>query len=779
MRINFKNYKEIIILFIIPIVFLFKMMFFGEIITTNDEYERHPINKWKDNYFIENEDVPQWFPNLFSGMPSYGGYIYNDGDPTKFIRTNLLFNPGFKIWFYLSISGIGMFIFLRLIGISKSSALLGGVISALTPYSFGLINAGHLNKIFAMAYIPWVLTSAFYFIKKYNIKSILFLSLTSALQLWVNHPQIAYYTWMVIGFYFFWDIGVNIKEKKLSITLSFLKFGGIIFSLVIALLMVSDPYIDIYNFQKESNRGAKSVLDQTNETGKGTTWNYATQWSFHPKEVISFIYPYHYGLQNTQDFKSGAYWGFMSFTQSTHYLGLIAIILAILGSLLKKPDKLNIFFWSVTFLALFTGFGSYFPILYKPFFQFFPLFSKFRIPSMIYILLSISVPILAAKGLDILIYNKEDKSLFRKILYVSGSLSVLTILLLLFGESLIDFSNPSEKIRYNIGQISLLKTYRIDLFNRGLILALLVSSGFIALCWGFINNKINKISFIYLLLLLTLSDLWVINSEFMNLKPKKNMDRLFKSDLIINKIRKDTEHFRIFPADELGSNKYSYWNLESIGGYRPIKLRNYDDLMKARGFSKPQVLNMLNVKYVITKKKINNPNFIKLEGVNGLYENNNVLPKAWLVGKIKNVKSQRESLMETLLKGFDPSKMAIVFNYEGESLPENISGNIELKSKKENKIVLESNSITGGLLVLSEIYYEPGWKATVNGLETKIYQTNHILRSIYVPKGKSEIIFEYNTSIFDKTRILSRISFLVVLIGIGFILKTENKKIKS
>ena len=120
MRIKFKNYKELIFLIVIPILFLYKMIFFGEIITTNDEFERHPINEWRDNYFTEHNDIPQWFPNIFSGMPSYGGYIFNNGDPTKFIRSHLLFNPVLKILFYLCISGIGTFLFLRLIDISKN-----------------------------------------------------------------------------------------------------------------------------------------------------------------------------------------------------------------------------------------------------------------------------------------------------------------------------------------------------------------------------------------------------------------------------------------------------------------------------------------------------------------------------------------------------------------------------------------------------------------------------------------------------------------------------------
>ena len=142
------------------------MVFLGEIVTTNDEYERHPINEWRDNYLNNQDDIPQWYPNLFSGMPSYGGYIYTNGDPTKFFRSKILFNPGLRVWFYLFLSGIGMFVLLQFFKINKTSALFGSLISALTPYAIGLINAGHLNKIFAMAYVPWVIYAGVYFISQ-------------------------------------------------------------------------------------------------------------------------------------------------------------------------------------------------------------------------------------------------------------------------------------------------------------------------------------------------------------------------------------------------------------------------------------------------------------------------------------------------------------------------------------------------------------------------------------------------------------------------------------
>ena len=760
-----KNKIELFILTIIPILFLYRMVFFGEIVTTNDELERHPINEWRDGYLNDNADTPQWYPNLFSGMPSYGGYIYTSGDPTKYFRSNILFNNGLKIWFYLSLSGIGMFVLMNMLGMSRSSALIGSAISALTPYTFGLINAGHLNKIFSMAYIPWVIAAAIYLIDRTTIKAILFLALATALQLWANHPQVAYYTWMVIGFYYVWMVGSSINT--ISIKRSIYPLVGIVAGLILALFMVSDPYLDIYKFQKHSNRGARSVLDRSNQTESGTDWNYATQWSFHPLETISFIYPYHYGLQNTSDPKRGAYWGFMPFTQSTHYLGLVAIIFAILGALLKKPDRLEWIFWTITALTLITGFGSYLPVLYKPFYSLLPFFSKFRIPSMIYMLLAITIPFLAARGIDTLLDQTDKEETFKKVLYVAGGIGGITMILIMFGDGLFSFSAVGDSRYNNPGFITKLRSSRIELYNKGLLLAFSISIGALGLIWGLIYKKIKRHIFVYGLLLLALFDLWMLNSEFMDIKPPKNMDMMFQKSKAIEYVKEDPDHFRIFPADKLGSNQYSYWNIESIGGYRPIKLRNYQDLMDAKGFNKPQIMDMLNVKYVLTSRKINNPDFVSIKGVPGLYENKNVLPKAWIVGDVKAVNSQRESLMETLLSGFDPSKTAILYNYSGDRSTKDVSGQVSVRSRTENKIELISISDTGGLLVLSEIYYKPGWKATVNGNETPIYQTNHILRSVEVPPGEIEVIFEYDTNPWERTRILSRVSFLSVILFLG------------
>ena len=773
---SMKKYLPLLIT-IIPALFLYRMIIFGEIVTANDDLARHPINEWRDKYIAENENMPQWYPNLFSGMPSYGGYIYMTGDPTKLFRNTILFNLGLKVWFFLSLGGFGTFFLLKTLGSSSNAGVLGGLITGLTPYGFGLVNAGHLNKIFAMAYVPWVLACFLVFMKKKSLKSICVLSLITALHLWANHPQIVYYTWMIIGFYYVWSIGTEYKNKSFSLATKLYELGGVLIAIIVALLMVSDPYNEVYTFQKHSNRGAKSVLEKLEETSLGTNWNYATQWSFHPKEVISFVYPYFYGLQNfsTRDLKSAAYWGYMPFTQSTHYLGLIALILASIGALIKKPDKISLFFWITTILILITGFGKFFPLLYKPFFELFPFFSKFRIPSMIYALLPITISILAAKGYDILVSSKGEKHIFKKAFYFVGGIVAVSFLFLIVSDFMIDFSSSKDG-RYNSSIQGQLRSIRYDLFNKGCFLAISVSLCFLGLYYSYVKNKISKSLFNFGVIGLIILDLGILNNEFINVKPKKNMDRMFKKNSIIDHLISDKSNFRVFPADEITSNKYSYWNVESIGGYRPIKLRAYQDLMDAGGFNRSHILDMLNVKYVLTRKKINNPNFIPVGDMKGIYENKKVLPKAWIIGDLKIVESQKESLMETLMTGFDPYSSAVVLKYEGDDMPANVNGQAIIKLKEENKIEINCQSETGGLLVLSEVYYKPGWKAFVNGVETKIYQTNHILRSVYIPSGESEVLFEYDDSRWQNTRMLSRISILTVLMLIGFSILRERKQ---
>jgi hypothetical protein len=766
---------------IISFIFLNELIINNKIPLANDIVAHEPIKQWKSS----TSEYPHWFPNLFSGMPSYGGFIITGGHPLQSILNFLFFNLGAKYWFHFSLGGIGMFFLIRYQKFTIYSSLFGGIAYSITPYLFGLINAGHNNKIMACAFIPWLTLSALYLFKNRSIKSVFILSLVSAFQLWTKHPQIFYYTWMLIVLWWIIDILLSSIGKKLNIKSIFTSLALMVLSAILAIIMVSDPYYDIYRFQKESNRGAPSVLDKTGESNKGTNWEYATQWSFHPAETISFILPYYYGLQNfsvtnknnpEKFMKQAAYWGYMPFTQSTHYVGLLVIIFSIYSLFFsikyRKIKKEELILWIIAIIFLIIGFGNHFSLIFKPLFYFAPYFSKFRVPSMIYTLFALLLPFLAVFGLEKMINESDKKILFFDCLKVFGYFIAPILFLLAFGESILSFSSSGDA-RFP-QYIDLVKNIRIDLFSKGLMLALFLSGATLTSIWFYSTGKISKHILSIILISILSFDLWIINNEFLSLKPSKSMADQFQNTPEILFMKKDSSQFRIFPADDIGSNRYGYWNIESIGGYRAVKLRNYQDLMDAGGFRRPQVLNMLNVKYLITRKRVRNTSFKQLSKIKNLYENLDVLPRAWFVGSLQSVNDQKSSLSKVMDISFRPKDTAVIINYDGPQLSGTSNGKVEISSFSPNNITIQCHTNSGALLVLSEIYYKPGWRCKIDGQVTPIYQTNHVLRSVYVSDGSHDVEFYYDSSDWKLAKVVSRFSFFTVLIFLGLIFFREK-----
>jgi len=474
------------------------MIINGLVPAANDTVARQPINEWIQHYKGAHDAKPDWFPMLFSGMPAYGSYIVGYSGPVTSLISVPWINKGLRFLLFFLVGGFGVYAFLKRRGFQIYAVLLGTLSYALTPYMFGLINAGHASKFIAMSYIPWVLAAVDYTLETRRWKGVLLVAIAASLQLWSNHPQVVYYTWMLAGFWWLWNIIAD-RFSKEKTTLPQFKAGGLVLlGLIVGVLMVSDPYASVYSFQKHSNRGGKTVLEKKGQSESGTDWDYATQWSYQPKELIAFINPYFYGLQNfpTRDVKSAAYWGYMPFTQSTHYLGLIPLLFAFLGLGLSKPDRLEKYLWFSTLLILIIGFGKYFPILFWPLFKFAPFFSKFRIPSMIYVMLPFTISILGAAGLNktLKYLSSEDHKvkvhLLKRTFLIIGAVTGIGLLMALFGGNLLHFMRPEEASRYNAQVIAALVDVRKSLFNKGSMLAVVLSGGVLAFIWLSVKEQL-------------------------------------------------------------------------------------------------------------------------------------------------------------------------------------------------------------------------------------------------------------------------------------------------
>ena len=97
---------------IIPLltfVFLHELIIYNKIPLASDMVAHEPIKKWVST----TSEFPHWFPNLFSGLPSYGGYIYTPGHPLQPILNAVYLNNGVRFWLYLSIGGVSLFSYLN------------------------------------------------------------------------------------------------------------------------------------------------------------------------------------------------------------------------------------------------------------------------------------------------------------------------------------------------------------------------------------------------------------------------------------------------------------------------------------------------------------------------------------------------------------------------------------------------------------------------------------------------------------------------------------------
>ena len=93
----------------------------------------------------------------------------------------------------------------------------------------------------------------------------------------------------------------------------------------------------------------------------------------------------------------------MAFTDAPQYTGIIVLILAVIGVYYNRRYCFVQAMLIVAGLSLFVSYGRNFSPVYHLMYYYFPDFNKFRIPSMILILLQLIAPILAGYGLQSLI----------------------------------------------------------------------------------------------------------------------------------------------------------------------------------------------------------------------------------------------------------------------------------------------------------------------------------------------------------------------------------------
>ncbi len=778
---------------------------------------------------------PLWTTSTFSGMPGYQIALDAKYNITiswiHFIYARIFPEPA-SLFF---LACIGFYILSCVLGIRNKIAILGSLAYAFSSYDAVITAVGHTSKFSSMAYAPAVLAGIILLTQRKYLLGFITTLLFGTFLFQQNHIQIVYYTLLIAVCIF---IAYAIKCIKNKEIVHLFKSGGLaIIAGVLGMLSFAVLLLPAYDYSKETMRGGRSELTQVgnekNKTKGGLDKDYAFGYSYGITEVLTIAVPRMFGGSSGEmqpgsktaevlSEKTGmdpdqadqfaqsmpAYWGPQGGTSGAVYFGGIICILFIFGLLFYNGWHRQ---WIVaaTILGIFLAWGKNFSTFNYFLFDYLPLYNKFRAPSMAMVIPQLTFPLLACLGLNEIFETKIDKEIFWKKFKRASIISGIFIAVLAGLYFMFDYKSETDSmLRENLssnmlqqmsggGQanpdqlqqaqdfgrsvINALKEDRQSLYGADLIRSLIFIALALGVIYFFAKNSISKNAASVALIVLVFIDLIGVDLRYLNSShyvDKEEFNTVFMPSRADAQILQDKSYYRVFNSggdpfqlsDQTARTSYFHNN---VGGYHPAKLALYQDLI-AEQLSKGNmnVFNMLNTKYFVMTNPADKQEVAQ--------QNPGALGNAWFVEAIKYVNSADEEMRA--LDNFSPGDTVIIDKREQAKVlyePKRDSASkIELIENLNDKITYKSSSSADGLGVFSEVYYPNGWKAFIDGKETKIIKVNYLLRGLSIPAGEHNIEFRFEPASYETgsmiTMVSGIISILVLLYGV-FILWKKNR----
>lgn len=819
------------IILILVLIFFNEGLFGGKVFSSADNIASGSFNTFLDDA-KKDGTFPLWVPYIFNGMPSFAALVphlermYDYSHALWVIVRDILYSIGGdnQVWsivlFYI-IFGFAFYFLAEYKFNNKLIALYCGIAAVFITPIIQMIIVGHNSKMIAVMMFPLIflfilkLYDYFSSTEKKNIFKLLlyFVILTFFIhvQMSSNHIQMLFYFNLLYGFYLFYILIANLVKKEGAGAI--LKTIGVFaLALVFSALMYADHYMSTREYSKYSTRGAPAIVNQTQEQpgkSKDSDYEYATNWSFSPGEVMTFFIPSWEGFGDVEykGQRTNVYWGQMPFTTSPMYFGVLTMLLAFIGIYYNfKKNRLVQALSVISFLALILSFGRTLPVLYDILYYNLPYFSSFRAPVMIHIIINAAFVILAGFGIKSLIETAKDKSASSR--FIKNAKYVFPILFLPILIALIGFEGfysssvasgplaqklqlqgyPQQQISQYLQQVAQIAydNVKSEMYLVGFLLLLMY-----VLIYMFIRGKVQYKVFFAGLLILIVFDLWHIDFKTLHWDNKTDMESVFKAPDYVDwilKNEKNTYDFRVLNINKgqpVRENTLAYWRLQNIYGYQGAKLRIYQDMDDVAGLFNPTVWNLTSTKYIISDQLYNDSALVPVyKGSKYVLENKNYSPKAYFVQSY-NTASGIDILNNMKDNNFNPHETAFFEIDPGLKIdvPDS-TASVKITDYGIHRITIDAEASGNNLMYLSEVYYPAGWNAYIDGNKTEIYKTNYVFRSIVVPKGKHKIEFKFEPeTYFTAKNIAMGTNYVLIAIFLtaiaGTFLKRNSAKNKQ
>lgn len=794
----------------------------GKILYRHDSSAGRGMGHEITQYVERTGEVSRWTNSLFGGMPTY--QIAPSYDSKKVMEVAVdayhLWLPE-NVWF-LFVYLIGFYIMLRAFDFRRSLAALGSILWAFSSYFLIIIAAGHLWKVFALAYLPPMIGGIVLAYRGKYMKGLLATAIFTAFEINANHIQMTYYFLFVILFMVIAFLVDAIRNRQLA---RFWKASAVcVVAALIGVAMNASNLYHTWEYQKQSMRGKSELVkkNSANQTDSGLERDYITQWSYGIGETWTLLVPNAKGgasvpmIQNSivrenanpmyeQIYQQlGQYWGEQPGTSGPVYVGAFVCMLFIFSLfIVRGPMKWALL--AATILSILLSWGRNFMPFTDFFIDYIPMYSKFRTVASILVIAEFTIPLLAMMALKRIVEEKDVLRDNMKWLYLSLAMTAgVAAVMAVTGGMGFDFVSSAERQALSQFPPEDLNPLLADITNvRQMI--------FTADCWRtvviivigtllLLFYKAGKLKPLYMLggiFVLCLVDMWQVDKRYLNdgmFVPRSERDtppEMSETDRMILEDKSLDYRILNFSTNTFNENETSYFH-KSVGGYHPAKLRRYQELIEAYispemrkameaiaknggdmaavdGNAVYPVLNMLNTKYFIMPLQ---------GGDTAPIENPYACGNAWFVNKVSFVDNANEEL--ATVGKIDVRHEAVAdkkFQQTlGASTTNDSTATVTLKSYEPDRLVYDVKSTNGGVLVFSEIYY-PGWTATIDGNDVPVGRVNYVLRALNMKPGnhKVELTFKPKTVVMTE-RIANTASAILVIILVAVTIAACRKR---
>lgn len=760
-------------------------------------------------------ELSLWTNSMFGGMPSYlikTGPTFNIFHEIQiFMRLHLPYTTVSILFILL----FGFYFLLQVLKFDKWLSVAGAFGFAFASFNIIIISVGHITQVYAIAYMPTVLAGVLLVLleRKYFLGGIVTM-LGGGLEISCSHPQISYYTFMIVFILFICYSVYAIKEKEIK---HFLISSAIVGAgLIMAIIPNMSSLLITYEYSKYSNRGPSEISKpQEEKKSAGLDKNYAYDWSYGIGETFSIMVPnlmaagvngfkedsktteelQTLGLQSPEKVAASLpiYWGGRPFTSGPNYFGAIICFLFVLGLfLIKGPVK----WWllSASIISIVLAWGKNFTMVSDLFFYYFPSYSKFRTVEMTMVIANFTFPLLGFFALKEIVEKKLDIKELKKGLKYSGIIvGGLLLLFILIPGLFFDFTGlndgslienlknnkwPEETIN---NLLAAMRSDRESVLRADAFRSLIFIAFAFGVIWVYVSKGFKTLYLSLAIAFLILVDMWAVDRRYLNndnFVSKNEYENQFVKTQADEIILQDPDpNYRVLNLTKSPfTDAYTPYFHKSIGGYHGAKLRRYQDLIDgplskdlmrlqqlfgsqkidsiSNGLKSLSALNMLNTKYIIF-----NPNAAPLT-------NTAAMGNAWFVNDIKWVNNPDEEYKE--VRNFDPAETTVIDKKWAtalgnvEKVDKDTTASIKLTSYKPNQLLYSAKCSKPQIVVFSEIFYEKGWNAFVDGKLTPHGRANYVLRALQLQPGEHKIEFKFEPKTYENGKKLALISSIVV-----------------